>query len=276
MAWLGTDALPIGAGWAPEPQLHAPDIGSLVRAVLENRQFQQTNTEKNIADTIKQLQAQQQSGAYGQALQNAGIVPQGVDVSGMSSVDLARLSSAIQDQTPDTDEDAAKQAIANYHNAAANSLWTYPGGKGTAGVDYSEHAPGDMWNDPDTGIKMRMTRYGPVPLNPSLQSPDVRPQNQNQQMSEQIKLMQRQTQLDQLQKAEEAANIKALKPNVPFSAADEYNTNAARLRQLQQPHADRGAPINTGDPQRDAAVKYLNDNGLPVTEANIQHYQDNQ
>jgi hypothetical protein len=121
MAWLGTDALPINAGWGPAPKLDAPNISYLVSSILNDRREREQQTQKNIADAIKNIQAQRQSGAYGQALQNAGIVPQGVDVSGLSTPQSTELAKLIQDQSPDTESDTLKTAMAAYYNKLATT-----------------------------------------------------------------------------------------------------------------------------------------------------------
>ena len=50
----------ITTGWAPPPQFHAPEIGSLVGAILRDRLGRQELTQKSIADAIKQYQEQRQ------------------------------------------------------------------------------------------------------------------------------------------------------------------------------------------------------------------------
>ena len=122
--------------------------------------MQQQQTQDALTAAIKAQQSRSQDAAFAQALQGAGVVPSGVNVSGMSGPALAKLAELYQGTIPDTDEDKAKQALANYHNAAATSLWEYPGGKGTSGVDFSEHAVGDTWISED-GLRMIMTRTGP-------------------------------------------------------------------------------------------------------------------
>ncbi len=95
MAWLGTDALPIVAGWGGPPQLHAPEIGGLVGSILRNKLGQQELQQKNIADAIKEYQSQKSDAAYIQAAQNAGVLPQG-DYSGMSAKEASDLAQRIQ------------------------------------------------------------------------------------------------------------------------------------------------------------------------------------
>jgi hypothetical protein len=81
--FLGTDAPNIASGWGAAPQLHAPAIGGLVGEILQNRRWQQANTQKSIADAIKEFQEQQSSKVLLQAAQNA-CMPQG-DYSGMDA-----------------------------------------------------------------------------------------------------------------------------------------------------------------------------------------------
>jgi hypothetical protein len=97
----------------------------MVRAILQNRQFQQAQTQESIANTIKQLQGQRSDAAYIQAAQNAGVLPQG-DYSGMTAAQASNLAQRIQDMTPDTDVDNLHKAMAAYYNAGAQA-----GGRGS-------------------------------------------------------------------------------------------------------------------------------------------------
>jgi hypothetical protein len=232
--WLESDARPISAGWGPEPNLSAPPIGGTLAAILENRRRQQEDTQKTLSDAIKAYQGRQSDAAYAQALQNAGLTS-GQDISGLNSTQATGLAQLIQDQTPDTDLDKLHQAMANYYNTGGRNP--------SAGVDFSEHAIGDTWIDPGTGITMYQTRTGPRPFASPLQPSTTRTQNQNQLLSEQNKLLTQQGMLSQQSAAEQQQNMSANKPNVPFSQADLYNRNAARLQELQRqltmPHADQ-------------------------------------
>jgi hypothetical protein len=119
MAFLEQDAKPLTAGWGPPQQLHAPDIGSTLAAILNNRRLQQQQTQEALTAAIKAQQDRNSSAAYIQAAQNAGVLPQG-DYSGMSEKAASDLAQRIQDQTPDTDVDALHQAMARYYNAGAD------------------------------------------------------------------------------------------------------------------------------------------------------------
>ncbi len=57
MSWLGVDAPNVMTGWGGPPQLHAPEIGSLVAGILHNRLGQQALQQKNIAEAIKIIDA---------------------------------------------------------------------------------------------------------------------------------------------------------------------------------------------------------------------------
>jgi hypothetical protein len=122
MAFLEADAKPLTAGWGPPQQLHEDSIGSTLAAILNNRRLQQQQTQDALTAAIKAQQDRNQASAYGSALQSAGVVPYGVDVSGMNQAQLSALSSAIRDQTPDTDEDALHQAQAAQANAVAKAI----------------------------------------------------------------------------------------------------------------------------------------------------------
>jgi hypothetical protein len=107
--------------WGPAPKLDAAPIGGVLEAILKNRQFQQLNTQKNIADTIKAIQQQRQGNAYTEALRNAGLT-QGQDISGLSDPDATRLATLIQAQTPDTTMDAYHKALTAEAQARADAL----------------------------------------------------------------------------------------------------------------------------------------------------------
>ena len=245
MAWLGTDALPINAGWGPAPQLHAPDISGMVRAIQQQRQFEQTNTQKNVADAIKQMQQQQQSSAYGQALQNAGVVPQGVDVSGMSSADLARLSQSIQEQTPDTDLDAMHQAMAKYYSNSGG-MGGGSSGDGSGGVDEDQYPPTKDING--VTYYRRLDAHGRInylPLSPTMQPTTAKPETERQSyqtekdLASAIAMHQLRAQYEAEQNTALGAATKDPKyQNVPYSGSAEWAAQQAELDQLRQQRAN--------------------------------------
>jgi hypothetical protein len=106
----------IAEGWGPAPQLHAANISGVLGEILQQRRYQQALMQKNISDTIKNIQSQRQGDAYAEALRNAGLT-QGQDISGLSAADATRLATLIQAQTPDTDVDALHQAQKAYYDA---------------------------------------------------------------------------------------------------------------------------------------------------------------
>ena len=67
----------IGTGWKAPGDFQAPNIGTLVGEILRNKLLRDKMTQENIADTIKNVQAQRQSQAYLEAAQQAGILPEG-------------------------------------------------------------------------------------------------------------------------------------------------------------------------------------------------------
>ena len=71
MAWLERDARNVASGWAPEPQLHAPEIGTTLAAILNNRRVQQQQTQEALTAAIKAQQDRNQDAAYAQALEGA-------------------------------------------------------------------------------------------------------------------------------------------------------------------------------------------------------------
>jgi hypothetical protein len=294
--WLESDARPISAGWGPEPNLSAPPIGELVKGILANRLGQQKLTQDTLSDAIKAQQSRNQDAAFAQALQNAGLT-QGQDISGVGGTNATRLAQLIAQNAQDKDVDALHQAAAARDNALADAIKNGTYGRGAStGVDFSEHPIGDTWIDPGTGITMYQTRTGPRPFASTLQPSTTRTQNQNQLLSEQNKLLTQQGMLSQQSAAEQQQNMAAKKPNVPFSQADLYNRNAARLQELQRqltmPHADQpNAQTDTGDQQdqsqtsgggaappagqdpakRQQAITILQQNNQPATEPNIAH-----
>lgn len=127
MAWLEGDARNISSGWGPEPKLEAPNIGATLSAILTNRRVQQQQTQEALTAAIKAQQDRNSSAAYIQAAQNAGVLPQG-DYSGMTAAEASNLAQRIQDQTPDTDSDNLKAAMAKYYNRLADTGGTPRGG----------------------------------------------------------------------------------------------------------------------------------------------------
>jgi hypothetical protein len=253
-SWLGVDTPNISTGWPGPQQLSAPNIGTTLAAILENKRRQQEDTQKALSDAIKNIQTQRQTSAYTEALRNAGLTS-GQDISGLSQQQATGLAQLIQEQTPDTDVDALHQAAAARDNALADAIKNGTYGRGAStGVDFSEHPIGDTWIDPGTGITMYQTRTGPRPFASPLQPSTTRTQNQNQLLSEQNKLLTQQGMLSQQSAAEQQQNMSAKKPNVPFSQADLYNRNAQRLQELQRqltmPQADQP---NSGDTQDQTA-----------------------
>jgi hypothetical protein len=119
MAFLEQDAKPIVAGWGPEPQLHAPEIGPTLAAILTNRRVQQQQTQEALTAAIKAQQDRNQDAAFAQAMQNTGLT-EGQDVSGLSSAQMARMAQLLADRTPDTDRDALLRAQAAHLGAATN------------------------------------------------------------------------------------------------------------------------------------------------------------
>jgi hypothetical protein len=101
---------PIVEGWGPPPQLHAPEIGSLVGAILRNRLGQQELTQKSIGDTIKQLQQQRESAAYTYALQKAGLLPEG-DYGGLGIKGGESLADMIQRQQAEKAMEAHRASL---------------------------------------------------------------------------------------------------------------------------------------------------------------------
>ncbi len=110
MAWLTTDALPIQAGWGSPPQLQAPNIGGLVGEILQNRRWQQANTQKSIADAIKEYQQQRESSAYTEALQKAKLLPEG-DYGGVGVEGGGGLAALIARQKAEQDKETHRQAM---------------------------------------------------------------------------------------------------------------------------------------------------------------------
>jgi hypothetical protein len=245
MAFLEQDAKPLVAGWGPPQQLHAPDIGSTLGAILRNRIAQQQQTQDALTAAIKAQQDRNSSAAYIQAAQNAGVLPQG-DYSGMSEKAASDLAQRIQDQTPDTDEDALHKAQAAQANAMADWIKSGKPPGAAQGVDLSEHALGDIWIDPDTGIRMRQTTRGPQPLAVGIQSTNVRPPSQDQNIRLQSALSDQLDALNAAAENEKKANMAkgagglfgiGADPsyqNKPFSQEARRQAVINQLKQLQQ------------------------------------------
>jgi hypothetical protein len=117
VAWLGTDALPIGAGWGGAPQLHAAPIGDLVSSILKNRQFQQQFTQKNIADAIKEYQARREGGAFIKAAQAANLLPAGDlgDLGGKGPESAAALATLIRQKEAEQGQVGLRKAQETYY-----------------------------------------------------------------------------------------------------------------------------------------------------------------
>lgn len=149
MAWLTTDALPMIAGWGGPPQYHAPEIGGLVSGILRNRLEQQKFQQDNIADAIKQYQQQRQEQAYTEALQKAGLLPEG-DYGGIGLKGGASLADLLRRQK-------AEQALEE-HRAGMLGLAQQRLGRGGGGGGEAPDEP-ETYTD-DKGREWRRTRTG--------------------------------------------------------------------------------------------------------------------
>ncbi len=167
MAWLGTDALPIVAGWGGPPQLHAPEIGGLVGKILENRRSQQEFTQKNIADAIKQYQQQRESSAYTEALQKAGLLPEG-DYGGLGIKGGESLADMIMRQK-------AEQAL-EAHRAGLLGVAQQRVGRGGGGGGEDDQDYQFTKTDPNTGLVYVPAAKGGWKLGPEWMQPKRAPQ----------------------------------------------------------------------------------------------------
>ena len=126
-SWLGVDAPNIAHGWAPEPQLSAPNIGELVKSILANKLARDKMTQENIADTIKQIQQQRASKAYLAGAQQAGVIPWDVNTEGFGPYggqygsDLAKRVAEVKQQA---DLDKYHTALAGEATAHGNLYQT--------------------------------------------------------------------------------------------------------------------------------------------------------
>jgi hypothetical protein len=238
MAWLGTDALPIVAGWGGPPQLHAAPIGDLVSSILKNRQYQQEYTHRNIADAIKQFQAQRESRAYIEAAQKAGLLPEG-DYSGLGLKGGESLADLINKQAAEKSLAAYREALGgeagahgNLYQTQADYINKYGTTPGRGGGDVPEEP--ETWRDPQGGPTWYKTRTGWKTLPVGLQDTGARPQSEHQVLREQEALLSNKSLMDAEIASEKAKNEAALKPNVPYSRADEYNRTVNRLKEIGQ------------------------------------------
>jgi hypothetical protein len=157
MAWLGTDALPITAGWGGPPQLHAAPIGDLVSSILRDRLLREESTKKSIANAIKQFQEQRASKAYLQMAQKARLLPADADLSGfgpygMKAGDaLARLIVHRQEQA------ARERYMKPYYEALTKRAGREPIGRSSGKIWIPEL---NGYGTPDQAFQVRSKQAG--------------------------------------------------------------------------------------------------------------------
>jgi hypothetical protein len=148
MAWLGTDALPIVAGWGGPPQLNAPNIGELVKSILANKLARDKMGQENIADAIKNIREERQSNAYIDQLRAAGLLPEG-DIGGAyGAKNATTLAKMIQDKRE-------ADALAGYREKLGTAATT----RADAAADYASIDEPETYTD-EKGREWRKTRSG--------------------------------------------------------------------------------------------------------------------
>lgn len=230
----------IAEGWGGPPQLSAPNIGNLVGEILRNKLLRDKMMQENIADTIKNIQQQRESAAYTEALQKAGLLPEG-DYGGLGIKGGESLADMIQRQK-------AEQALETHRSAMEARIGRGRGGGGGGGGGGEGSAePQTVWKD---GIEWRPGpggRWIPMKSAGGTKAGE-KPTDVAKAVKEELGLQETMVEHDKRIAAERAANIKALKPDVPYSQSDVYNTTKNRLKQLQEiPGMPSTAPAETGD-----------------------------
>jgi hypothetical protein len=174
MAWLGTDALPITAGWGGPPQLNAPSIGGLVGEILRDRLAREKMTQENIAEAIKNLREERQSNAYIDAAKAAGLIPQDYAAGGAGG---AKYGTALAKMIQEKKE---AEELARWRDRLRTGRGGGGGGAGGAGGasgagDATETA-GLTKTDPTTGLVYVPAAKGGWKLGPQWMQPQIAPQ----------------------------------------------------------------------------------------------------
>jgi hypothetical protein len=258
-SWLGVDAKNIASGWPDPPQLSAPNIGELVKSILQNKLARDKMTQENIADTIKNVRQERQSNQYIKAAKEWGLIPQDYEAGGVGGATLgSNLAKLIQEQNQQGYMGDYYRAHSGLFGAQAEKertiadyikkYGTTPSSRG-AGVDYSEHALGEVWIDEDSGLRMIQTTHGPKLAPVGVQPQTARTTAPNANMANQSTYDALQRQMFQLQNEsayEREANIKARKANVPFSRSDEMTQIQKQMDALNKPAATQDQDQTSG------------------------------
>jgi hypothetical protein len=157
MAWQ-EQSLPLVAGWGGPPDLRAaPGVASIANAIAEERMLRQFHTEKTIADAIKEAQAQQESRAYTEALQKAGLLPEG-DYGGLGIQGGHSLADMIQKQKAQQALEAHRAGLLGIAQQRVSRSGGGGGGGGTSEPETRWDAQGREWRQGPGGRWIPMSR----------------------------------------------------------------------------------------------------------------------
>jgi hypothetical protein len=232
------------------PKLDAPSIGPLVASILANRLARDKMTQESIADTIKNVRDERQSGEYLDAMKAAGLIPQDYDAGGLGGAKLGTgLAQMIQHQQEFQAREEHRRAMEARIGGRGRG-GSGGGGGGGSGSGYPETTWDDQgreWRPGPGGRWIPVT--SPHGSGTSGGAAGPKPQTQDQIMREQAKLLEEKDQMDQEIASQRAANTAALKPDVPYTRSGQYNRTVNRLKQLQQmpgmPTTDAPGAVST-------------------------------
>jgi hypothetical protein len=286
MAWLGLDAPNIMAGWGGPPQLHAAPIGDLASSILHNRLLREESAKKTIADAIKQFQEQRQSQAYTDALQKAGLLPEG-DYGGLGIKGGESLADMIMRQKVETEKEAYMKP---YYQALTARAGRGSDGDSGSRLDENgvEREVGETWIGTDGKERIMTFNRGPK-LTQMWAQPNTTPQKQadvNVARPAYEAAQEAQTEAERRRKIlEERFGVpqEGVLPATGFGEERKAKAQTKYLRRLQEEQAAKkkqeelakkypGLTIPPAQPQAGggAASNLASDYGQPVSDADVE------
>jgi hypothetical protein len=247
--------------WGGPPQYSAAPISPVINSILAQRLAQQRQIQEGVqglAQTIEQQQRDQVANVLAQQYASEGLIPQELTGMGLSGVGAAQdYMKAQQYRTYPTQIGGQEYPLTQDQRVRLAIAAQIHGGRGGAGVDQAQSGV-----VPDPGGSGMLGVYGSTgvwkPLPGWAQSSAMQGKGGGAPagkllLEEQKSLIARQNVLTKLSNEERARNVAAATPGVPFSEAEEYNRNKARLTEISgllrgKPAADQSTAPGYGVP----------------------------